>query len=112
METYIIKVNGETYEVEVEKKENSASGKSVAVKRETAEKIETSGCPVKTEMAGKVWKITAPIGQAVKKGDTVMILEVMKLEVPVSAPSEGVVRSIAVSEGDPVTQGQTVAVVA
>lgn len=41
-----------------------------------------------------------------------MILEVMKLEVPVSAPSEGVVRSIAVSEGDPVTQGQTVAVVA
>ncbi len=63
-------------------------------------------------MAGKVWKITAPIGQAVKKGDTVMILEVMKLEVPVSAPSEGVVRSIAVSEGDPVKQGQTVAVVA
>ena len=54
METYIIKVNGETYEVEVEKKENSASGKSVAVKRETAEKIETSGCPVKTEMAGKM----------------------------------------------------------
>ena len=65
---------------------------------------------VETEVAGKVWKIEAAIGQSVAADDTLIIIESMKMEIPVVAPRAGVVSEIMVQEGDPVAEGQIVAV--
>ena len=59
--------------------------------------------------AGKVFKIEASAGQAVKKGDAVVILEAMKMEIPVVAPQDGTVASIDVAVGDPVEAGTLLA---
>ena len=65
---------------------------------------------VEAEVAGKVWKIEAAIGQSVAADDTLIIIESMKMEIPVVAPRAGVVSEIMVQEGDPVAEGQIVAV--
>ena len=59
--------------------------------------------------AGKVFKIEANVGTAVKKGDTVIIIEAMKMEIPVVAPEDGTVASIDVAVGDSVEAGATLA---
>lgn len=59
--------------------------------------------------AGKVFKVEASVGQAVKKGDTVIILEAMKMEIPVVAPEDGTVASIDVAVGDAVEAGAVMA---
>ena len=59
--------------------------------------------------AGKIFKIEASVGQAVKKGDAVVILEAMKMEIPVVAPQDGTVASINVSVGDAVEAGAVLA---
>ena len=65
--------------------------------------------PVVCGTAGKVFKVVAKEGDAVKSGDTVIILEAMKMEIPVVAPKDGTVSSIVVKEGDSTTAGQAVA---
>jgi acetyl-CoA carboxylase biotin carboxyl carrier protein len=64
---------------------------------------------VKTEVAGIVWKIVAGAGDAVSGGDTVIILESMKMEIPVPAPASGTVLEILVAEGETVPEGAVVA---
>lgn len=64
-----------------------------------------------SEVTGSVWKIEAPVGTAVAEGATVLIVESMKMEIPVCAPQAGVVREIHVAEGEAVTEDQPVAVV-
>ena len=64
-----------------------------------------------SEVTGTVWKIEAPVGTAVAEGDTVVIVESMKMEIPVCAPCAGVVKEIHVAEGEPVSEDQSVAVV-
>ena len=59
--------------------------------------------------AGKVFKVEASVGQAVKAGDPVIILEAMKMEIPVVAPQDGTVASIDVAVGDAVEAGATLA---
>ena len=59
--------------------------------------------------AGKVFKIEASVGQAVKKGDSVVIVEAMKMEIPVVAPQDGTVASINVAVGDAVEAGALLA---
>ena len=59
--------------------------------------------------AGKIFKIEAKVGQAVKKGDAVVILEAMKMEIPVVAPQDGTIASIDVAVGDPVEAGAVLA---
>ena len=59
--------------------------------------------------AGKVFKIEANVGQAVKKGDAVVIVEAMKMEIPVVAPEDGTVASINVAVGDAVEAGALLA---
>jgi acetyl-CoA carboxylase biotin carboxyl carrier protein len=66
---------------------------------------------VKAELVGNLWKIVVEVGQQVEEDDTLMILESMKMEIPITTPVAGVVREIRVSEGDVVQEGQTVAVV-
>lgn len=66
---------------------------------------------VKAELVGNLWKIVTAVGQQVEEDDTLMILESMKMEIPITTPIAGVVTEILVSEGEVVQEGQTVAVV-
>jgi acetyl-CoA carboxylase biotin carboxyl carrier protein len=60
---------------------------------------------------GNLWKIVTEIGQQVDEDDTIMILESMKMEIPIVSPVAGTIREILVKEGDIVQEGQTVAIV-
>lgn len=63
---------------------------------------------VKAHITGTVWKITAAVGDSLSEGDVVVILESMKMEMPVEAPADGTVREILVAEGQSVKEGQPV----
>ena len=65
---------------------------------------------IEAHITGTVWKIEVAIGDAVAEGDTVVILESMKMEMPVEAEDEGTVKQIAVSEGQAVSEGDTLIV--
>ncbi len=64
---------------------------------------------IETEVAGTVWKIEAAPGQSLGAEDTILILECMKMEIPVTAPYAGRLVSIRVAEGETVAEGQVVA---
>lgn len=64
---------------------------------------------VKTEITGKVWKITASVGQSLEEDDAIVILESMKMEIPVPAPIRCKLLEIVVAEGDTVTEGDVIA---
>lgn len=121
MKNYTITVNGNVYDVVVE--EGASTGAPVAAKAPAAPKAAPKAAPaaapkaaqgagsVKVEAgaAGKVFKIEAGVGQAVKKGDPVVIVEAMKMEIPVVAPQDGTVASIDVAVGDAVEAGAVLA---
>ena len=121
MKNYTITVNGNVYDVVVE--EGQTSGAPVAAKAPAAPKAvaapkaaaapATAGAAgsVKIEAgaAGKVFKVEASVGPAVKAGDAVIILEAMKMEIPVVAPQDGTVASIDVAVGDAVEAGALLA---
>jgi acetyl-CoA carboxylase biotin carboxyl carrier protein len=65
---------------------------------------------IEAHITGTVWKIEVAVGDAVAEGDTVAILESMKMEMPVEAEDEGTVKQIAVSEGQAVSEGDTLIV--
>jgi acetyl-CoA carboxylase biotin carboxyl carrier protein len=64
---------------------------------------------VKTEITGTVWKVMAVAGAAVAEDEPILILESMKMEIPVSAPEDGTVREVLYEEGETVTEGTVVA---
>ena len=64
---------------------------------------------IKSEIAGKVWLIEAEVGQSVDEEDAVIILESMKMEIPVVAPVSGKITEILVEKDEAVAEGQTVA---
>lgn len=66
---------------------------------------------VKSEIAGKVWKIEAKIGDTLAEDDVILILESMKMEIPISSPAHGRLVELRVAEEDPVAEDQTVAVI-
>lgn len=66
---------------------------------------------IRAEMVANVWKVTAAEGEQVTEGDTLLILESMKMEIPVLTEDPGTVRSLAVAEGDVVQEGDLLAVV-
>lgn len=66
---------------------------------------------IHAEMVANVWKVVAKAGDTVEEGDTLVILESMKMEIPVIAESDGVVNQIAVEEGDVVQEGDLIAVI-
>lgn len=119
MKNYTITVNGNVYDVTVE--ENGAGALAPAPRKmaAAAPKAAPAAAPkaaagagsvkIEAKAAGKVFKIEANPGTAVKKGDTVLILEVMKMETPVVAPEDGTVASIDVAVGDQVESGALLA---
>ena len=66
---------------------------------------------IQSEVTGTVWKIEMEVGAAVVDGDTIMILESMKMEIPVISTEDGKLVEIKVKEEEPVAEGQVVAVV-
>ena len=66
---------------------------------------------IRAEMVANVWKIVVTQGDTVADGDTLVILESMKMEIPVLAEGDGVVSSLHVAEGDVVQEGDVIAVI-
>ena len=104
MKNYTITVNGNVYDVTVE--EGASAGAPVAAKAPAAPKAAPKAAPapapaqakgaagsvrIEAGAAGKVFKIEASVGQSVKAGDAVVIVEAMKMEIPVVAPQDGTV---------------------
>ena len=66
---------------------------------------------VRAEMVANVWKVVATEGDAVADGDTLVILESMKMEIPVLAEDSGTLARLALAEGDVVQEGDLIAVI-
>ena len=122
MDKYRVTVNGVSYEVEVEKLGSGASSAPAApakasmptpivvtepmMPKDAGEKGDTA---ITAGAAGKVWKVVAKPGQAVQSGDSVVIIEAMKMEIPVVAPKAGTIVSIDCSEGQACEAGDLLA---
>ena len=65
---------------------------------------------VEAHITGTVWKVEVSVGDAVQEGDTVVVLESMKMEMPVEAEDEGTVKEILVEEGQSVSEGDPLVV--
>ena len=65
---------------------------------------------VQSEITGKVWAVEAKAGDTLREEDPIIVLESMKMEIPVVAPEPGVLKAILVNEGDAVQEGQDVAI--
>ncbi len=114
MKSYTITVNGNVYDVTVE--ENGAVSAPAAAPRRAAAPAPAAApaggagnVKIEAGAAGKVFKIESSIGASVKKGDTILVLEIMKMETPVVATEDGTVASINVSVGDMVEAGALLA---
>jgi acetyl-CoA carboxylase biotin carboxyl carrier protein len=66
---------------------------------------------VRAEIIGSVWRVVAAVGQRVEEDETILVVESMKMEIPVTSPIAGIVTAILVTPGEVVQEGQTVAVV-
>ena len=118
MKNYTITVNGNVYDVTVEETgstprvaapKRAASAAPAAKPAAPAASAGAGSIKIEAGAAGKVFKIEKKAGDAVKKGDTVLILEIMKMETPVVAPEDGTVASIDVAVGDSVESGALLA---
>ena len=129
MKNYIITVNGVSYEVSVEETGATSAPAAAPVKAAAPAPVKAAApapaAPAKAAApaaaagagsikvaagaAGKIFKIEASVGASVKKGDAVIILEAMKMEIPVVAPEDGTVASIDCAVGDMVEAGATLA---
>ena len=119
MKSYTITVNGNVYDVTVEENgavsapaaaaPRRAAAPAAAAPKAAAPAGAAGNVKIEAGAAGKVFKIEAAAGAAVKKGDTVLVLEIMKMETPVVAPEDGTVASINVNVGDMVEAGALLA---
>jgi biotin carboxyl carrier protein len=119
MKNYTITVNGNVYDVTVE--ETGSTGAPAPRRAASAAPAKAAAAPapaaagaagsikIEAGAAGKVFKIEKKVGDAVSKGDTVLVLEIMKMETPVVAPEDGTVASIDVAVGDSVESGALLA---
>lgn len=120
MKNYTITVNGNVYDVTVE--EGASTGAPAAAPRAAAPKAAPAAAPkaaapagaagsvvVVAPMPGKILAVKTAAGQAVKKGDVIMVLEAMKMENDIVAPQDGTIASINAANGDSVEAGATLA---
>ena len=66
---------------------------------------------IRAEMVANVWKVVKAAGDAVEEGDTLVILESMKMEIPVLAEGSGTISRLAVAEGDVIQEGDLIAII-
>lgn len=121
MKNYTITVNGNVYNVTVEEgttagvvQNTAPAAAPVAVPKAAAAPAPApaggaGSIKVEAGTQGKVVKIDTSVGSTVKKGDPVVTIEAMKMEIPVAAPEDGVVASIDCAVGDAINAGQVLA---
>ena len=120
MKNYTITVNGNVYDVVVEEGASTGAPVAAAPVKKAAPAAAPAAAPKKASAgagsikveagaAGKVVKIAANVGTAVKKGDAVVIIESMKMEIPVVAPEDGTVASVDCAPGDAIEAGALLA---
>ena len=127
MKNYTITVNGVAYSVTVE--ENGAAPVVTGYAPMPAPAAAPAAAPapapaaapapsaaagankLEAGAAGKVFKIEAKVGQSVSKGDTIVVLEAMKMEIPMVSPVDGTVATIDCAVGDPVEAGDVLATI-
>ena len=106
---YRVTVDGTTYQVMVE----DETGEVAAVRAMKAgETPKRPPVEIRTQLPGNVYEILCAVGDGVKKGETLIILEAMKMETPIVAPDDGIIESIEVTKGQTVQSGQLIAVLA
>jgi len=152
MRKYNVKLNGKTYQVEVEEagatlvgngpikpassvvtesvaemkttpaktspgtrtasepKKVSESKKAERVKEKSAAVSAEDSMEIKAGSTGKVFHMDVIIGQTVKNGDTIMVLEAMKMEIPIVCPKDGIIAELRAAVGDAVETGQILAI--
>jgi pyruvate carboxylase subunit B len=119
---FVITVDGTDYQMSLNGETVTVNGKvfKTSIRRdehgfnspEAVEAATSGGTVVKTQMPGNVWKILKKPGDPIKKGASILILEAMKMEVPVAATVDGKITHIEVKEGEHVVNGQEVARIA
>ena len=118
MKIYTITVNGNVYDVTVEENGAGAPAAAPVAAPRAAAPAAPAAAPkaagagsiqVKAGAAGKVFQVPTSVGQKVEAGDTVIIIEAMKMEIPVVAPEAGTIASIDVAVGDAVESGAVLA---
>jgi len=102
MKKFNITVNGTAYDVEV----NEVKGAAPAA----APKAAPAAAPVKAPMPGKILSVAVSAGQAVKKGETLLILEAMKMQNEIAAPHDAVVSEVRVAANQTVSTGDDMVV--
>ena len=115
MKTYTITVNGNVYNVTVE--EGTTAGAAAVAPKAAAPAPQAAAAPaaakgsvkVEAPMSGKILAVKASVGQNVKKGDVIVVLEAMKMENDIVAPQDGTIASIDVTAGQQVESGAAIA---
>lgn len=112
MKNYRITVNGTSYDVTVEELSGGAAPAAAPVAAPVAAPAPAGGAgsiKVSSPMPGKILAVKANVGDSVKKGQVILILEAMKMENEVVAPEDGTIASIDVTVGASVESGDTLA---
>ena len=128
MRKFNVTVNGQAYEVEVEEVGGvqtaapvraaapvaaapTAAAPKAAAPKAAAPAAAGAGDPIKAPMPGNILDVKAKVGDKVKNGDAIVILEAMKMENPIPAPRDGTITSITVTKGATVEAGQVLATI-
>lgn len=114
MKNYTITVNGNVYDVTVEEGTGNGAPAAKAAAPKAAPKTAPKAAPagaqgavkVNAPMPGKILKVNAAAGAAVKKGDVLVVLEAMKMENEICAPQDGTVATVECAAGDSVESGK------
>jgi len=121
MKKYRVNVNGTVYEVEVEDITGQAPAAPAPAQEAPAAQAAPApaaapaagaGTRIESPMPGNILKVNVKQGDAVRKGDVLMILEAMKMENEIMAPCDGTVSSVSASSGNAVEAGQTLCTIA
>ena len=104
---YIVTLNGNRYEVEVE----AVGGAETAVQTEKPQSVSADGEKVVSPMPGTILQVNVSEGDTVKSGDTLFILEAMKMENEIVAPCDGTLSELLVSKGSTVETDTVLAVI-
>lgn len=110
MKNYTITVNGNVYDVTVEEGTGSAAPAAKAAPKAAPKAAAPAGAQgavkVNAPMPGKILKVNATAGAAVKKGDVLVVLEAMKMENEICAPQDGTIATVECAAGDSVESGK------
>ena len=117
MKKYRVNVNGTNYEVELEDitgvavSAPAATPPATAAPAPAAVNVPATGEPINAPMPGNILNVNVSVGQAVKDGDVLVVLEAMKLENEIYAPRDGIIQAVGVQKGDTVNAGDMLVVI-